>query len=158
MNKLRKTALLLGLIMFFTSCNEENDALESEIEFVSVDIPEGYKSSENGRGTEEEELTFEVTVMAENGVSSIGYGRMVFPDDESISSFELSENIFAETGLETDFWVNAASDASGGRIDATNGCKCKDLPRGNGRGNCRLRCWGGVVIAVGVIVGAAITQ
>lgn len=162
MKTLRTTALLLTLTLFFASCSEENDATDNEINFVSVEIPNDFKAPGNGRVNSEDidEVTFEVTVITEDGTESVGYGRMIFPDDESISSFELSENIFTETGLDSDFWVNAVSDFSAGRVDATNGgCNCKELyEKGEGRGNCRLRCWGGVVIAVGVVVGAVLTN
>ena len=120
---------------FFHHSNDEAQSIEEEMKFESVNIPSSYKSSNSAARTNSDEIddmTFEVTVTSPEGIESTGYGRMIFIGDQSISSFELTSNIFEETGINSNFWVDAVGDFSNGRT-AEEVCNCSGLKKGGGK-------------------------
>ena len=96
--KLRNLTLVFS-ITIIVSCSDKNeDQLVLNEEFISVEIPDGYKSSDNaGESSEMEEAILNIKVIDENGNEVIGQAEFVLPDNnESLISLEMTANIFEE--------------------------------------------------------------
>ena len=155
MRNLRTMLFTMLFAMAFMACDEQGDLTSAEPEFVEVSIPDAYKSSVNGRTSSDDidDIIVDVQITTTDGREIVGKVHLVMPDDESLAYFALTENLLTETGLSADYWVEALSSNSNGRIDRTQGCFGDCSAKGReGRGTYRAECWLGVALKIAQIV------
>jgi len=150
----------------FAACNEQEDLVASEPEFVDVVIPELHKShNSNGRTSSANSDIHEIDVklIKEDGTEVLGKMRFTMPD-QKLEKFEMTDNLFDETGLEPDFWVDYKSNSTTSSRSYSDSCiaDCHDEftdDEGNkikGRGWCKAGCWAKTAAKVAAAAAAVI--
>ena len=94
------------LAMFAWNCNKQVEEVKPETEFTEIAIPNNFKSNLKSVGNTK---LYEdaITIVTKDGKEVYGKVRFTFPEnnnDCSVVKIELSDNIFNETGLSTDFF------------------------------------------------------
>ena len=143
-----------ALVLFASACNERT-AVEPDLDFVSVSIPDHLKTdTSNGRVSSEdmEIQEVEVEITTDEGKKVKGIVRVTMPtgDEETLINFEVTNNILDETGADSDFWLNAL-DSSNARVMGIGGClkNCRGDKR---EGWCRAGCWAELALKVVAVV------
>jgi hypothetical protein len=156
--------LFLSIVLLISwGCNKPLEAIEPDLSFSEVAIPDNLKSTipNNGRtSTEVEEI--DVKVIASDGKGIIGKMRFTFPSGEenTLTKFELTSNILALTALTPEFWTDFSENNSNpnGRVTGIGSClkDCNSQAKGAGRGACKAGCWLELAISAAVVVVAII--
>ena len=155
--------LLLVSATLFYACDEKTEVNpKAELEFIEVTIPNAYKSATNDKSSSNEvdDVTMDVEITTIEGKEIEGKIHLVMPDNESLSYFAMTENIFAETGLTPDYWVEALSANTNGRLLKPQGCfgnctaKFGKGGKKNGKGACKANCWLDIAVKVATIIKA----
>ncbi len=130
-------------MLIWYGCTEQPEIAEPE--FVEVVIPDAYKSNSNSitASDEVDDLVLDVLIITTDGKEVTGKVHLIMPDNETLSYMAMTQNIFDETGLTPEYWIEALQTNSDGRISRTKGgcfAKCRDMKKGEGRGTCKAEC------------------
>lgn len=163
---MKKILLLLTISVLF-SCSKDSE-ITTALEFTSIEIPQSFKAKSNlNKSTNNEEEfeveTLDIEVTDKDGSVSIGQIRFTMPENNSeyLQKLEITSNIFEETNLTPDFFVNKTS-LNQSKVLQKGSCiaDCqkqftdKDGKKIKGRGWCKAGCWADTVIKVaGIVVG-----
>ena len=151
---------MLLIALLFWRCNEPSSVIE-DLRFNEVAIPNNLKTDiTNGRVSSQdidiEEI--EVKVITDDGKEVIGKMRFTIPigEDNTLINFEMTNNIFQQTDLTPDFWIDYDNnmETEDGRVaNETADCLkgCNDYNRGGGRGACKFGCWATLAIQVAMV-------
>jgi len=137
------------IALLFWRCNEPSPVIET-LRFNEVAIPNNLKTDiTNGRVSSQdidiEEI--EVKVVTDEGKEIIGKMRFTIPigEDNTLINFEMTNNIFQQTDLTPNFWIDYANnmETEDSRVaNETADCLqgCNGYNRGGGRGGGRGAC------------------
>jgi len=137
------------------SCSEKNDEEQINYDFVDVEIP-SYLTSTLKSTTEADTVVMDIKVTDDNGNEVIGKMEFLIPVDEdnTLISFRMTSNIFEDTDLTTDFWVNSEDESSLKSAMGIGTClsKCNEMEKGEGRGWCKGGFWAELAIKAAAVV------
>tara|TARA_B100001250_G_C19685008_1_gene737634 strand:+ start:108 stop:602 length:495 start_codon:yes stop_codon:yes gene_type:complete len=162
MKKLSKILTLMIIVLTVgVSCDDSTNDVTTSLNFVEVKIPDSYQALPSGRTASEDvdDEIIDIKVQTVDGKEIIGKVHLVMTNDQTLSYFAVTENILEETGLTTEYWIEAMNASSNGRIVKTHGCfsDCNDdYEKGEGRGLCKAECWLDIALKVAPIVIAVI--
>ncbi len=153
MGKLKSLILLLVAGFAFNACTDQGEIKPDEPEFVSVVIPDAYKTQDNARTSADDvdDVTVDVQITLDNGDIVTGKARLVMHGDESLSYFALTENLMEAADLSPDFWVESNGQSGSRMMGCFSNCK-RDFEKGDGLGLCKAECWLQIAIIVIAIV------
>jgi hypothetical protein len=163
---MKKFLLLLALSIMF-SCSNDSEITPVN-EFTAIEIPQSFKAKSNSNKSTNNEDDFEVEtldieVTDKDGNIAIGQIRFTMPENhgEYLHKLEITGNIFEETNLSPDFFVNQKSLKESGVLQKSSciaSCHStytdKDGKKISGRGWCKAGCWAKIVAAVAASVAA----
>lgn len=149
---------MLVLLVAGISCHEQNDTAVLSDEFMDVYIPDAYKAGlASGRADyASEEVIREIVVIKPTGEKIYGKAKLTLSvEGEHLIKFQMTQNLFQETGLTPDFWLEGFSKLEGGKTTILNigDClsKCNSLEKSE-KGWCKAGCWIGFAASVAVVV------
>lgn len=165
---MKKNLLSLTLTVIF-SCSNDSKSIQSD-EFTSIEIPQSFKSKTNvkesiNNNKEYEIETLNIEVTDKNGNVAIGQMRFTMPENhgEYLQKLEITSNIFKETNLEPDFFVNQQNLKTSGVLqkasciaDCHKAFTDKEGNKIKGRGWCKAGCWAKTVATVALAVAGVI--
>lgn len=161
--KISSFKILILFVIFAwinSGCKKEQDIQADQEIFTNVMLPDFMKSNLKIESVVFEVVEAKIIVLDESGSEVHGYIRFTLPDsnDESIIKLEISNNIFEQTSLKSDFLIIAQEK---GQLDATKSscvasCQEKftdaDGNKIKGRGWCKAECWAQTIIKAAAVV------
>ena len=161
MKNLKFSKLLMLLIITFVAwgCNDQPEVVE-DLSFNEVAIPNNLKTDlSNGRISSNDFYVEEIDVkgITDDGREIIGKMRFTIPvgEDNTLIKFEMTNNIFEQTALTPDFWVEYDNNMNteNGRVAGIGTClkNCQGFEKGDGRGWCKAGCWAELALKAAMV-------
>jgi hypothetical protein len=129
-------------------------SLSSEMPYIAIPRPL-FKSSLE---TVIDEIDVQVT--KEDGSVVLGKIRLEVPvgDEETLVKLEMTTNLFQQTDLTTDFFVNYDENSNLKGTMGIGTClkACNSIEKGEGRGWCKAGCWGELALKAAAVAVAII--
>lgn len=166
---MKKLLLLVVVATLVFSCSDSQETMNND-EFLEIEIPTQFSSKSQADYAKGSSNDLDVQVMTiqvtdKEGNVSTGKIRFTMPESHGdyLHKLEMTSNIFEETDLKPDFFINKINLARSNVLqkgsciaDCHKQFTDKDGNKIKGRGWCKAGCWVDTLVKVATVVVAVV--